>query len=105
MLVADVLGVGDGDGVIGERGAANRTQSLVPHHELVVNFQALADGEKRLPLALLGTLPVTDVDRGRVVVAHRQRGADAGIHASAEEDDGAGLALRLASKKLLIADC
>jgi hypothetical protein len=65
-------------------------QGLVPDHQLVLNSQALADGKERPPLTLLGTLPVTDVDGGRVVVSHCQRGTDTGIHASAKKHDGAG---------------
>jgi hypothetical protein len=65
-------------------------QGLVPDHQLVLNSQALADGKERPPLTLLGTLPVTDVDGGRVVVSHCQGGTDTGIHASAKKHDSAG---------------
>jgi hypothetical protein len=56
-----------------------------------VNFQALANGKKRLPLALLGALTVTDVDSGYFVIAGRERGANTGIHAAAEQDDRTGV--------------
>jgi hypothetical protein len=55
-----------------------------------VYLEALADGQKRLPLALLGTLPVADMDSRGVEVANGESGADRGIHASTEEDNGAG---------------
>ena len=79
-VVADFFILRHGDGVVGKRRASNGTQSLVSHHQLVVNSQALADGKKRLPFALLGTLAVADVDGGSIVVACRQRGANTGIH-------------------------
>ena len=41
--------------------------------------------------ALLGALAIAHMDRGGVMVASRQRSADAGIHSSAEQDDRAGL--------------
>jgi hypothetical protein len=65
--------------------------SVVAHQELFFDVEAVADGEKGLSLALLGALTVADVQRCDVVIASCKRGADAGIHASAEEDDGAGL--------------
>src|ERR1022692_4149761 len=87
---AESLRGGDSDVFISQCGASNRMQGLVPDHQLVLNSQALADGKERPPLTLLGTLPVTDVDGGRVVVSHCQRGTDTGIHASAKQHDGAG---------------
>ena len=80
---------GHSDGIVGERRAADRAKGLVSNHKLVADSEALADGKKRLPFALFRTLPVTDVNRGRVVVARRQSRANAGVHASAEQDDGA----------------
>src|SRR5439155_8694664 len=85
--VADFLGNGHVDGIVGKGGASNRVQGLVSDHQLVVNLQALADRKKRLALALLGALPVADVDRGRIVVACRQRGANAGVHAATEQNE------------------
>jgi hypothetical protein len=69
-----------------------------------VNFQALADGEKRLLLAFLGTLAVADVDGRGFVVAGRQSGAHAGIHAAAEQDDCTG-SVQVWHSELLIVDC
>jgi len=39
-----------------------------------------------LQLALLGSVPVADVKRRRIVIANSQGRADAGIHASTEEN-------------------
>src|SRR5216684_7946524 len=85
--VAHLRGRRHVDGVVGERRTANSTQGLVSDHELVMNFKALADGKKRLPLALLGALTVADVDGCYFVVARRQSGAYTGVHAATEEDN------------------
>ena len=45
--------------------------------------------KKRPPLALFGALSIADVDRGRVVIACRQRRADTGVHAATQEDNRA----------------
>ena len=45
--------------------------------------------KKRPPLALFGALSVAHMDSGRVVIARRQRGADTGVHAAAQEDNRA----------------
>ena len=66
------------------RSASLRTRSFS------LNVQALADCQKGLPFALFGALAIADVQRGGVVVAGGESGADAGIHASAEQDYGAG---------------
>jgi len=55
-----------------------------------VDLQALANGGKRLPLALLGALAVTHVQGRGLVIARGQRRTDARIHSSTEEDHGAG---------------
>jgi hypothetical protein len=43
-----------------------------------------------LPLAVFGALPVNHVQCGGIVIAAGQRGAYAGIHASAQEHDCPG---------------
>ena len=45
--------------------------------------------EKRPPLAFFGALSVAHMHRSRLVIARRQRGTDAGIHAAAQEDNRA----------------
>ncbi len=45
--------------------------------------------KKRPPFAFFGALSVAHMDSGRVVIARRQRRADAGIHAAAQEDNRA----------------
>src|SRR5579863_3645934 len=85
--VADFLRGGHSNSFVSERRTANRPQRLVSNHEFVVNFETLANGEKRLPFALLGALAIADVDGRRLVIACRQRGADARIHSTTEEDD------------------
>ena len=77
---------GTADVAVGQGRAANRGESFVPDQQPVPNSQAIANGDEGPPLALFGALSVTDVDRGRVVIAHRQRGADRGVHAAAQED-------------------
>ena len=74
---------------VGQRRTANRGERFVPHQQPVPNSQAIADGEKRPPLALFGTLSVADMDGGRVVIARRQRGADAGVHPATQENNRA----------------
>jgi hypothetical protein len=69
-----------------------------------MNFQALADGEKRLPLPLLCALAVADVHRGYLVVADRQSGANGRIHASTQENNGARFLQGRHSKRSLIDD-
>ena len=45
-----------------------------------------------MTFALFGTLAIADVDSGGLMIAGREGSADAGIHAAAEEDDGAAAA-------------
>jgi hypothetical protein len=45
---------------------------------------------KRLPFAAFGALAVADVQGGRIVVTGGEGGTHTRIHASAEQDDGAG---------------
>src|ERR1700757_2476518 len=90
VLGTNVLRVGHGDGVVGQRRSADEPQSLVTNHELVVNPEALADGQEGLPLALLGALSVAHMESRSVKVADGKSGADGGVHASAEENDSAG---------------
>src|SRR6202023_1548055 len=87
---AESLRGGDSDVFIGQCGASNRMQGLVPDHQLVLDSQALADGKERPPLTLLGTLPVTDVDGGHVVFSHPQGGTDPGTQSSAKRNAAAG---------------
>ena len=78
--------IGNANVAVGQRGAANRGESFVPHQQPVPNSQAIANGEEGPPLALFGALPITDVDSGRLMIARGQRSADTGVHAAAQED-------------------
>jgi hypothetical protein len=71
------------DFFVGERGASDGAQSLVSNQEFVPDVQAIADGQEGLPLALFGALSVTHMQGSGVVIAGRERGTDAGVHASA----------------------
>jgi hypothetical protein len=74
---------------IGQRRSANGAQSVVAHHEPVSDSQAVADCNERSSLAVFGSLPVADVDRGHIKIADCEGGTDTGVHASAEQNDGA----------------
>jgi hypothetical protein len=78
---------GYGDVLVGEGGASDGAQSLVADEEFFLNVQALADGEEGLAFAGFGALSVTDVQGRGGVVTGSESGADAGIHASAEQHD------------------
>jgi hypothetical protein len=80
---------GNADVAVGERRTANSGERLAPHHQPVPNAQAIADGEKSLPLAFFGPLSIADVNCSRVVLAHRQRGADTRVPATTQENDRA----------------
>ena len=58
-----------------------------------MNLQPVANGLEALPLVRLGALPITDVQRSRIVVARRQGSADARVHAAAEQYNRTRLAL------------
>ena len=83
---------GNGNARIGEGGSADGAQSFIAHQQPVANFQPVADAFEGAPFALFGALPVADMDGGRMVVACRKRRTNAGIHAAAQQDDGARLA-------------
>ena len=68
------------------RRASLRTRSFS------LNVQALANGQEGLALAVFGALAIADVQGGRGIVAGGESRAHAGIHASAEQNDCAGLA-------------
>ena len=77
------------DLAVGQGRATDCGQGCISDQQPVPNAQAIADGGKGLTFALLGTLSVTDVYGGSVVIAGRQRGADAGIHPATEENNRA----------------
>ncbi len=89
-VVADGVGLGNRNPAVGQCRSADGAQGLIADDQPIADFQAVANGGKRLPLAVFGWLSVADVDGSRVKVANCKSGADAGIHASAEQDDGAG---------------
>jgi hypothetical protein len=66
-------------------------QGVIAHYEPVANRKPVANALKRAPLPVFGALAVTDVNRGGVVVTCCQRGANAGIHSAAKQDDCATL--------------
>ena len=88
-VVTHSLGGGHGDSFVGQGRAADRAERFVAKGKLVVNLEAIADGEEGLALTSLGALTVTDVERGGGIVTGGEGGAHAGVHTSAEQDDGA----------------
>jgi hypothetical protein len=80
-----------GDVFICEGRTSDGAESVITNEELVLDIQTIANGEKRLLLAVFGALSVADMHGGGIVVAGRQSRANAGIHASAEEDNCAGV--------------
>jgi hypothetical protein len=52
-------------------------------------METLANSQEGLPLTVFSALTVAYVQRGSIVVTGRERGAHAGIHASAEKNNRA----------------
>jgi hypothetical protein len=77
--------LGHGDFVVGQSRPADDSQSIVFHHETAFNPQCVANAYESPALTLLGTLTVTDVKRGGLVISCSQGRANRGIHASAKQ--------------------
>jgi len=74
---------------VGQGRTPDGTQGIVAHQEFFLDVQALADCKEGLPLAVFGALTVAHVQRGGRIVTSCKRRADAGIHASAEQNNRA----------------
>lgn len=82
-------GFGNRDSGVGEGGASDATEEIDIKVQKIAEAEAFSDGAGGLQLAALGALPVAEVERVGIVVAGGKGGADGGIHASGEADDGA----------------
>ena len=74
-----------GNAGIGERRATDGGQRRQLHHQAAGDAEPVANGVEGAPLARGGALPIADVQRRGIVIARRQRGANARIHAAAEQ--------------------
>ena len=88
IVVVCPIGVrfGDGDSFVGQSRTPDRAKSLVANHKAIADAETVADRLKGAPFAQFGALSVADVNGRGAMVANREGGADAGIHASAEEN-------------------
>src|ERR1019366_5199977 len=87
----DGCGGGHVEGVVGEGRAADLAERLVADNQTADDAEAVADLVEGALLAGFGALSVGDVqggDVGRTFFADGERGADGGVHASGEGDDG-----------------
>ena len=67
-----------------------RARASLRTSSLILDIEAAADCQEGLALAGFRALAIADVQRSGGVVAGGERGAHAGIHASAEQDDRTG---------------
>ena len=84
-------GFGNVEGVVSEGGAADLAQGLVLDDEAAGNPEAIADVLEGHALARLGSLAVVNVQSGDCIasmLANSERGADSGVHSTAEHNDG-----------------
>jgi len=84
-------GDGNGERGIGESRAADLAERLVADHETASDAEAVADFGEGALLTGFGALAVGDMQGGDVgctFIAHGKSGADSGVHASGECDDG-----------------
>ena len=91
-LFADVLRLGDGDAFVSQCRAADLGETAVLDEHALSDAEPVADLFEGIALTRLGTLAITDMHGRNVLCAvlmNGDGGADAGIHASAEEHDGA----------------
>src|SRR5881394_170737 len=88
-ILSDSVRFGNGNAFVRESRPADLDQRIIAHRQPVPNAQPVADSGKRLTLTRLRALAITHVQRCRFVVAPSESRTDAGIHASAEENDSA----------------
>src|SRR5258708_40030144 len=73
---------------IGKRRSPNGAQNSVPAYQPLADLHPVANALERLPLSLLRLLTIADVQSRNFGVTNGQRGADTGIHASAQQHNG-----------------
>ena len=94
---ADSVGVGpvrrrfgDGDAAVGKGGAADDAEEVDGERKELCELEFVGDGAGGLELALLGALAIAEVQGVGLVLLRGDGGADGGVHAAGEADDGAG---------------
>jgi len=81
---------GDSDVGVGEGGSADLSEDVDAEGQELDAAEGMGDGAGALEFALLGALAVAEVEGVGVEVAGGEGGADGGVHAAGEADDGAG---------------